>query len=59
MHKLLMIVQSKTLIVWRALDKFEKRSSAKKTKLCQMNVIGLSDKDAIYVLGLDESKVNK
>jgi hypothetical protein len=42
-----------------ALDKFEKRSSAKKTKLCHMNVIGLSDTDAIYVLGLNESKVNK
>jgi hypothetical protein len=56
-----MIVQGKTLIRMNGdLDKFEKRSSAKKNEtLCQMNVIGLSDKDAIYVLGLNESKVNK
>jgi hypothetical protein len=42
-----------------ALDKFEKCSSAKNETLCKMNVMGLSDKDAIYVLGLNESKVNK
>jgi hypothetical protein len=41
------------------LDKFEKCSSAKNETLCKMNVMGLSDKDAIYVLSLNESKVNK
>ena len=41
-----------------ALDKFEKCSSAHETR-CKMDVMGLSDKDAIYVLGLNESKVNK
>jgi len=55
-----MIVQGKTLIRMNgALDKFEKCSSAKNETLCKMNVMGLSDKDAIYVLSLNESKVNK
>ena len=42
-----------------ALDKFEKCSSAQNETRCKMDVMGLSDKDAIYVLGLNESKVNK
>jgi hypothetical protein len=42
-----------------ALDKFEKCSSAQNETRCKMDVMGLSDKDAIYVLGLNERKVNK
>jgi hypothetical protein len=41
------------------LEKFEKCNSAKNETLCKMNVMGLSDEDAISVLGLNESKVNK
>ena len=42
-----------------ALDKFEKCSSAQNETRCKMDVMGLSDKDAIYVLGLNKSNVNK
>ena len=54
-----MIVQSDLDRMTGALDKFEKCGSAQNETRCKMDVLGLSDKDAIYVLGLNESKVNK
>jgi hypothetical protein len=41
------------------LAKFEKCNSAENETLCKMNVMGLDDKAAIFVLGLNKSKLDK